>query len=402
MFGRRIRLFTLLGFAVHIDLSWLALALLITWSLARGFFPNYHENLSTSTYWAMGAAGAIGMFASIVFHELCHSLVARRFGLPMKGITLFIFGGVAEMYDEPASPKAEFFMAIAGPISSILLGTLGYAVLVVFEALLPVPVVGVLEYLTIINFVLAGFNLVPAFPLDGGRILRSALWQWKKDFQWATRSASKGGSFFGAFLVFLGLLNILRGNVIGGIWQSMIGLFLRHAAQASYQQVLVRRALEGGTVRQFMKKDPVTAPSSLSLADLVEDYIYRYHFKMFPVLTGEALAGCITTRQVKEVPRDLWRVRTVGQLAIPCSENNTVGSDLDAMQALGIMNRTKNSRLMVADEGRLVGIITLKDIMGFLSEKLYLEDNKWESSDAGHQQRKGEHAMKEDTSRTVV
>jgi Zn-dependent protease/predicted transcriptional regulator len=376
MFGRRIRLFKLLGFAVHIDMSWLVLALLLTWSLARGFFPYHYEKLSSTTYWFMGAAGAFGMFASIVFHELCHSLVARRFGLPMTGITLFIFGGVAEMNDEPPSPKAEFFMAIAGPASSILLGLFGYSIIAAGEAWLPDPVAGVLEYLTVINLVLAGFNLVPAFPLDGGRVLRSALWQWKKNFRWATRIASKSGSFFGTFLIILGILNVLRGNVIGGLWQFMIGLFLGNAARMSYQQVVVRRALEGGTVRQFMTKEPVIAPASLSLKDLVEGHLYQYHFKMFPVVEGGVLLGCITTRTVKEVPQEEWSTRTVGEVASRCSPENTIGPDEDAIKALGVMSRTGNSRLMVVEDGRLVGIITLKDIMGFLSVKLDLEEEK--------------------------
>jgi Zn-dependent protease/predicted transcriptional regulator len=376
MFGRRIRLFKLLGFAVHIDMSWLVLALLITWSLARGLFPYQYEKLSSITYWSMGAAGALGMFASIIFHELCHSLVARRFGLPMKGITLFIFGGVAEMDEEPPSPKAEFFMAIAGPASSILLGLFGYVVSAVGEGWLPVPIAGVLEYLTLINFVLAGFNLVPAFPLDGGRVLRSALWQWKKNFRSATRIASKLGSFFGTVLIFLGVLNILRGNVIGGIWQSMIGFFLGNAARMSYHQVLMRKALEGGTVRQFMNKEPVIAQGSLSLKDLVEGYIYRYHFKMFPVVEGETLVGCITTRRVKEIPHGEWSTRTVGEVAVRCSPENTIGPDEDAIRALGVMSRTGNSRLMVVEDGRLVGIITLKDIMGLLAVKLDLEEEK--------------------------
>jgi Zn-dependent protease len=376
MFGRRIRLFKLLGFAVHIDMSWLVLALLITWSLARGFFPYHYEKLSSTTYWFMGAAGAFGMFASIVFHELCHSLVARRFGLPMTGITLFIFGGVAEMNDEPPSPKAEFFMAVAGPASSILLGLFGYSVIAAGEAWLPDPVAGVLEYLTVINFVLAGFNLVPAFPLDGGRVLRSALWQWKKNFRWATRIASKSGSFFGTFLIILGILNVLRGNVFGGIWQFMIGLFLGNAARMSYQQVVMRRALEGETVRQFMTKEPVAAPASISLKDLVEGYLYQYHFKMFPVVEGGTLLGCITTRMVKEVPQGEWSSRTVGEVASRCSPENTIGPGEDAIKALGVMSRTGNSRLMVVEDGRLVGIITLKDIMGLLSVKLDLEEEK--------------------------
>jgi Zn-dependent protease len=376
MFGRRIRLFKLLGFAVHVDLSWLVLALLITWSLARGLFPYQYEKLPSLTYWSMGAAGALGMFASIIFHELCHSLVARRFGLPMKGITLFIFGGVAEMDEEPPGPKAEFFMAIAGPISSILLGVLGYAATTTGEAWLPDPVAGVLEYLTIINFILAGFNLLPAFPLDGGRVLRAALWQWKKNFRWATRIASKLGAFFGAVLIFLGILNVLRGNVISGIWQFMIGLFLRNAARMSYQQVLMRAALAGGTVRQLMNTGPVTAPASLSIKDLVEGYIYRYHYKMFPVVEGDTLVGSITTRRVKEVPRAEWASRTVGEVASRCSPENTIGPGVDAIKALGVMSRTGNSRLMVVEDGRLAGIITLKDIMGLLAVKLDLEEEK--------------------------
>ncbi len=376
MFGRRIRLFKLLGFAVYVDMSWLVLALLITWSLARGYFPYHYEKLSSFMYWSMGAAGALGMFASIIFHELCHSLVARRFGLPMKGITLFIFGGVAEMDEEPPSPKAEFFMAVAGPLSSILLGTIGYAVATTGEAWLPDPAAGVLEYLTVINFILAGFNLLPAFPLDGGRVLRAALWQWKKNFRWATRIASKIGSFFGTVLIFLGILNVLRGNVIGGIWQFMIGLFLGNAARMSYQQVIMRKALEGGTVRQFMNKEPVTAPGSISLKDLVEGYMYQYHFKMFPVVERGSLLGCITTRMVKEVPQGEWGSRTVGEVAVRCSPENTIGPGEDAIKALGVMSRTGNSRLMVVEDGRLIGIITLKDIMGLLSVKLDLGDEE--------------------------
>jgi Zn-dependent protease len=374
MFGRRITLFKLLGFAVHIDLSWLIIAALVAWSLAQGLFPFHYEGLSEPAYWLMGIAGAAGLFLSIVFHELFHSLVARRFGLPMKGITLFIFGGVAEMDDEPPSPKAEFFMAIAGPLSSIALAFLFFAVISVAGGLLPPAVYGVIDYLAFLNLILAGFNLVPAFPLDGGRVLRSALWQWKKNLRWATRIAARIGSGFGVFLIAVGLLNVVFGNLIGGVWQFLIGMFLRNAAQASYRQVLVRRALEGETVARFMKKDPVTAPASLSLRDLVEDYIFAYHFKMYPVMEGGELVGCITTRQVKDVPREEWDRRTVGEVANRCSAENTVGPDMDAVKALSVMSRSGNSRLLVVDRGRLVGVITLKDIMGFLAVKLDLDE----------------------------
>lgn len=376
MFGKRITLFKLFGFEVRIDLSWLILGLLITWSLAKGIFPFQYKNLAETTYWWMGAAGAVGIFMSIVFHELCHSLVARQFGLPMRGITLFIFGGVAEMEDEPPSAKAEFLMAVAGPASSIALSIVFYAVLSVSRGGLVIPVHGVIGYLAIINLALALFNLLPAFPLDGGRVLRSILWRWKRNLRWATRVSSQIGSGFGILLTFYGVLNVLFGNLISGIWQAMIGMFLRTAALSSYQQVLMRKALEGETVGRFMEKDPVTAPPTITLQDLVENYVYAHHFKMYPVVEDGKLLGCITTRRIKEIPKDQWKTRTVGESLTKCSLENAVAPDIDAMKALSIMSRTGNSRLMVVDNGRLVGIITLKDIMGYLSVKLDLDEHE--------------------------
>jgi len=174
MFGKGISLFKLFGFHVKMDFSWLILALLIVWSLAKGLFPHFYGGFSAATYWIMGIAGAIGLLFSIVFHELWHSLIARKFGLPMKGITLFIFGGVAEMSDQPPSPKAEFFMAIAGPLSSIFLGLGLFLVSFLGSGLgMSKALKGVIEYLAWINLILAGFNLIPAFPLDGGRVLKS-------------------------------------------------------------------------------------------------------------------------------------------------------------------------------------------------------------------------------------
>jgi Zn-dependent protease len=175
MFGKSIRLFSLFGFDVKIDISWLVLAFLITWSLAQGLFPYYFKDLSSSTYWWMGIFGAAGLFFSIIFHELSHSLIARNFGLPIKGITLFVFGGVAHMEEEPPSAKAEFLMAIAGPVSSVVLGLIFFTLRTVGRSIWPVSVTGVFGYLAFINWILAGFNLLPAFPLDGGRVLRSLL-----------------------------------------------------------------------------------------------------------------------------------------------------------------------------------------------------------------------------------
>ena len=373
MFGKTIKLFSLFGFDVKIDISWLVLAFLITWSLAQGLFPYYFKDLTSTTYWWMGIFGAIGLFFSIIFHELSHSLVARNFGLPIKGITLFVFGGVAHMEEEPPSAKAEFLMAIAGPVSSVLLGIVFYVLRTVGNIAWPLPVTGVLGYLAFINWILAGFNLLPAFPLDGGRVLRSVLWKWKNNIGWATRIASRIGTLFGFVLIAMGVIQFFSGNLIGGIWWFMIGLFLQNAARMSYQQLVTRRALEGETVRKLMIEDPVTVTPSVTVQELVEDYVYRHHFKMFPVVEGEKLVGCITTRQLREIPKDEWMTKTVGDLASECSAENTVAPDTDVIKVLSRMNRTRNSRLMVVDGNELIGLIALKDIMNFLSIKLDLD-----------------------------
>jgi Zn-dependent protease/CBS domain-containing protein len=374
MFGKRIPLFKLFGFKVNVDASWLILAVLVTWSLAKGLFPYYFTGFSNSTYWWMGIAGALGLFMSIIFHEFCHSLVARQFGMPMKGITLFIFGGVAEMESEPTSPKAEFLMAIAGPLASILLGVVFYLVHIgATSAGWSNPVRGVLLYLMIINLVLAGFNLLPAFPLDGGRVLRSILWSVKGSLRWATRIASGLGSAIGIFMIIFGVLSFIAGSFIGGIWYFLIGLFIRQASKMSYSQLLLRNALAGEQIQHFMKTDPITVSSSLPVDQLVNDYFYKFHYKMFPVSDGNGLLGCVTTKQVKELAREEWNRRTVRDVLIPCSEENSVSSQTDAMQALSLMHRTGNSRLMVVDNNRLLGIVTLKDMLKFLSLKIDLE-----------------------------
>jgi Zn-dependent protease/predicted transcriptional regulator len=375
MFGKRISLFTLFGFQVKIDLSWLVLAVLITWSLAQGFFPYYFKGLSSATYWWMGVAGAIGLFFSIIFHEMSHSLVARRYGLPMKGITLFIFGGVAEMEDEPPSPQAELMMALAGPFASLVLVGIFFVLNVVGKAAgWPAPVLGIIYYIWFINGILIVFNLIPGFPLDGGRVLRSILWRAKNNLRWATRVASRVGAGFGTVLIVLGIFSVLFGNFIGGMWYFLIGMFLRAAASGSYQNLLMRQALEGEKVSRFMNRSPVTVPPSITVEQLVENYIYKHHFKMFPVLDGDRLMGCVTIQQVKEIPRAQWKERTVGELGKSCSPDNVISPDEDAMKALAKMNRTRSSRLMVVQDNRLVGIISLKDLLSFFSLKVELEE----------------------------
>jgi len=375
MFGKRINLFKLLGFQVRIDFSWIIIAVLIAWSLSTGLFPFQFEGLSTQTYWIMGIVGAIGLFLSIIIHEFSHSLVARKYGMPMKGITLFIFGGMAEMTDEPPNPKAEFMMAAVGPISSIIIAGIFYAIYSAGVAAgIPKPVNGVVQYLAFINALLAAFNTVPAFPLDGGRVLRSVLWGIKGNLRWATRVSSFIGSGFGVLLIVLGVLNFFGGNFIGGMWWFLIGMFLYSAAKMSYQQLLTRRALEGESVRRFMKTDPVTVTPDMTLDKLVEDYVYVFHHKMYPVVSdSDRVEGCVTTRQIKEVPREEWNQKRVRDVQVKCSEENTISPDADAIKALSMMNKNGESRLIVKEGDRLAGVVALKDMLKFLSLRVELD-----------------------------
>lgn len=377
MFGSRIHLFKLFGFRVALDASWFVVALLVTWSLAASFFPAQYPDLGSTLYWAMGVLGALGLFASIVVHELGHSLVARRHGVEMRGITLFIFGGVAEMDTEPPSARAEFMVAVAGPVMSVLVAAGCWGVHALGEAAAwPVWVIGIFSYLAWINTVLVAFNLVPAMPLDGGRVLRAALWAWKGRLRWATRISSKIGGLFGLLLIALGVVAFVGGNFVAGMWWFLIGLFLRGAALTSYRQLLLRRALEGEPVSKFMQSDPIAVPRSLSVQELVEDYVYRHHYRSFPVVDGDRLLGCVGIEQIRELPRDEWPRQSVNSILETCGENNTIVEDADAMDALSRMSRAKRGRLLVTRGSDLVGVLSLRDLLGFFEHKIDLEPER--------------------------
>ena len=372
---RGFHLFTLFGFEVKLDLSWLLLALLISWSLGAGWFPARYPELSTHVYAWMGVSVAVGVFFSIVFHEFSHSVVARHYGMPIRGITLFIFGGVAEMESEPPDPKAEFLMAIAGPISSFLLAALLWGGTAIAQgAAWPDPVTGVLSTLAVINLTVAVFNLAPAFPLDGGRVLRAALWHWRRDLHEATFVSSRIGRGFGTALMILGVVAFVGGNLIGGMWWFLIGIFVRGAASSSYQQLVLKDLVEGQPVRRFMRSEPVTVAPSVSIAEWVEDYVYRHHYKMYPVVDGSRLLGCIAVDSLQDVRREDWSSTQVADLMENRSASNTVDAGTDTMALLtNILKPGGRSRFMVVENDRLVGIIALKDLLELISLKLQIE-----------------------------
>lgn len=373
---RGYRLFRIFGFDVKLNPTWLLLAMLIIWTLAEGFFPGDYPGLPPQTYWWMGVVGAIGIFFSIVFHELSHSLIARRFGLSIKGITLFIFGGVAEMQEEPVSPKAEFLMAIAGPLASLFLAMVCFQLEVwATSGNLTTAVTGILHYLVMINIVVAIFNLMPAFPLDGGRMLRAVLWYWKKDLHGATRLASRIGSGFGLGMMILGVLAFIQGAFIGGMWWFLIGAFLRGAANDSYRQLLVREMLSDKPVRRFMNDEPVTVTPGITIEAFLEKYVKQYRFSQYPVVEGAKLIGCISVRETEKVPEDERAQTSVADLLSSCSPANTVSADTNAIKLVTEMSQPDaNALYMVVEDERLVGVISLKDLREIIAMKLRARD----------------------------
>lgn len=373
MFGKSITLFRLFGFDVRINLSWLFLALLISWSLAEGYFPALYEGWPTETYWWTAVFGVLGLLFSIVVHELSHSLVARTYGLPMGGITLFIFGGVAQMEQEPPSPKVEFLMSIAGPLSSIVLAAAFYGILVVFQLfVLPEPVIALAEYLTALNLILAVFNLLPAFPMDGGRALRAALWQFTGNLMWATRWASRIGSFFGILLIGMGVVWLIQGQFIGGIWWFLIGMFLRGAAQGSYYQLEVRQLLEGQTVRDFMTDSSSAVPPQMTVDKLVERKVYEHYQDQFAVVEDDRLIGCVGVNEIKTVAKDQWPHAIVGQIMVPCQDDRMIGPDAPALDVLARLSKLGSNWLIVAESGQFFGMISGRDLLKYISLKMDL------------------------------
>jgi Zn-dependent protease len=374
MFLHRVRLFSLAGFNVWVDVSWLIFAVLLVWSLAVGIFPSITPSLPAATYWWMAVVGTIGLFFSIVFHELSHSLVARHFDMPISGITLFIFGGVAELNQEPTSARGEFLMAVAGPVASMALGTAFLGIVALGGSTLPVPVRGVLWYLGYINWVLAIFNLVPAFPLDGGRMLRAALWGWKQDLRWATNIAAGAGALFGVVLIFWGIFQLFSGNVVNGMWLFLIGMFLHGAAGAARQQMLARETFAGRPVASFMNRQPISVTPDLPVRQLIEDFFYRYHHKAFPVVQNGSLLGCVTADRLRQIDRARWDSLIVRDVMTPCPPESIVSPLTDAFDALMRMQRSGNGWLLVADGDKLSGILSLSDLLHVLSLKLELGD----------------------------
>jgi len=373
VFSRRIHLFTLLGFRVGLDLSWFLIAILIVWSLSSRYFPEAVPGLDAVSYLILGLAGAIGLFASIIFHEFAHAMVARRLDMPIGGITLFLFGGVAELNDEPPSPRVEFLVAIVGPIASFFLAAAFYVLaLGIPDAAYLVPVTAVLAYLALINLVLAVFNLLPAFPLDGGRVMRSAVWWWTNDLRRATKASALLGRVLGALLVGLGVISIISGDFIGGMWLALIGFFIAGAAGASEMQTELRLGLQDVRVARLMTRDPKTVPADITIQTLVDDYFCQHFHKTFPVVRDGRLIGCVNLTDINQIKRKEWSHRHVHEIVNTDETVRTVSPEAPVFDAMQTMQRGGYSQLMVVDGGQIVGMLTARDVMDFLAVRMEL------------------------------
>jgi Zn-dependent protease len=348
------------GISVGVNWSWLIVFALIAWTLATSIFPSTNPGLADGAYVAMALVAALLFFTSLLLHEYGHALQARRDGMEIEGITLWLFGGVAKFRGMFPSAGAEFRIAIAGPLVSLALGLLFLGVPMLLG--LPATVDGVLFWLGSINIALLVFNLLPALPLDGGRVLRSILWYARGEFVSATRLAAGIGRGFGYLFVAAGVALIVFASPVTGIWLAFVGWFLLQAAGAEDRYVAAREALGGLRVRDVMARDPVTTPAGITLGQFMDDVAWSRPYTTYPVTENGEVVGLLQFRRVAEVPRAEWDRRTVRDCMIPRDDVPVVEQDDELVLAAGEVAEHEVNRALVLDAGRLVGLLSVTDV----------------------------------------
>ena len=368
MFANAVKLFSFSGFDIKLDPSWALIAALITWSLSQHYFPSAFPDLGTATYLVMAVTAMLLFFASLLLHELAHSVVARRFGLKINSITLFLFGGVAEIEDEPQSAGVEFWVALAGPAMSFALA-FGFWILKLITGLSQglAEATVVLSYLATINLVLALFNLVPAFPLDGGRVLRAFLWNKTGDSLKATETAAKSGAVFAYVLMALGVFALFQGALISALWQIMIGGFLLAAARASYQQQLAKAVFGNRTVSAIMHRHPVTVPPEMSLTELGEKVILHKGISFVPVVENGVLLGHIDQSMLGKIDREHWASMRVDDIFVGVDATTAIPKDMPVQELLARISSTGTRKFLVVSGHHLLGVISLADLIRYLN-----------------------------------
>ncbi len=380
-----LRIGKIAGIDIYIHVSWIIILVLLTVSLAIGWFPQLYPGQSTATYWIVSLIAALLLFVSVLLHELAHSLVARRRGLPVKNITLFIFGGVSNIEQEPKDPGIEFQVAVVGPLTSILIGV------ACFLLQLPLrgtnsPLEEILYYLAVTNILLGVFNLIPAFPLDGGRVLRSIIWRISGSMRQATRVASITGQVIAYLFIFGGIWLFFTGYILNGIWLGFIGWFLLNSAQSANSQVMLASVFNGVTVGEVMNPKPATVPANISLQQLVDAYFLPGGLRFALVMQADQLVGLITLSDIRHIPRDQWGQVSVSYAMIPLERLHVVSPQQTLSDVLPLMAGRDVNQLPVVQNGTPVGILSRDAIVQYLEVRrgLGLDSPKSDAQNQSH------------------
>ncbi len=363
---------SLIGIPIILHYTWFIAFILISWTLATWYMPNQYPGLSVLTYWTIGVVSSFLLLASVLIHEISHSYVAKKNNLPTKRIVLFIFGGVSQIAEEPANPAIEFKVSVVGPLTSFLLAAVfGIIWYPLNQMGINQAILAPFEYGAFINLLLGGFNLLPAFPLDGGRLLRAGMWRRTKNLVKATNIATKIGVLFSYLFMFAGFIFMVLGALVNGIWFILIGWFLKNGSESSMKQTVIGDALAGFTVGEVMTKDVHSITLDATVNEIVETF-FKYKHGGFPVVENGELVGCVTIEDVKKVAKERWertrakKIMTARKKLILSNPEETV---LDAMTK---MSNHNIGRLPVIDEGKLVGIISRSDVMHIVKTKTEL------------------------------
>jgi len=359
------RLGSILGIELYIDKSWLIIFALVTWTLAAHYFPAQNPSTPPFFNWALGIIASLLFFASVLAHELGHSIVALKQGEQVRHITLFIFGGLAQIGGEPDKPLKEFLIAVVGPLTSIAIGIISGAAWWIIRESSP-SFASLFRYLGIINIALACFNLIPGFPLDGGRILRALIWGLTKNFRLATRVASFSGKVVAVLLIFWGIRLIFSGLTLNGVWTIFIGWFLYNAALNSYRHLMIKDALREVRVENLMITNFETVSEEMSIQQLVDDYILRHRDRGFLVTRDGLVQGIVCLHDVKKIPREQWHTTPVRDIMVPKDQLENVSPRDDASVALEKLTAKSIHQVPVMEENRVMGILRRNDILSYL------------------------------------
>lgn len=364
MFRHTVRLGRIFGIPIGLDHSWFLVFVLLTWSFAVGYYPSEFPAWSESLYWMMGALTAIMLFVSVLLHELGHSIMARRYKIRVQNITLFIFGGIAQMTSEPPKAAAEFWIAVAGPAVSLVLAALFGFLQTVFTAVS--PLLALTKYLAFINGMLVLFNLIPGFPLDGGRVFRAVVWGITHNFYRATIIAASVGRFIAFLFIFFGVWQLFTGNITNGIWIAFIGWFLETAASGQMNQQILQSMVAGHTVSEAMGTNYTFVPGNYTLQHLVDDHILGSGRRYFVVGNDTTVEGLLTLHQIRAVPREKWRLITAAETMIPKDKMKRIRPNLELWAALVEMDRDGVNQLPVMANGHIEGMLSREDVISYL------------------------------------